>query len=144
MSFLKVWLHIVWSTKLRKPLLTDDIRTSVFMHIKNNANTKGIYVDHINGYIDHVHCLVSLEANQTIAQTVQLLKGESSFWINKQQLTKEKFEWQTDYFAVSVSESGIHAVRRYIRRQEEHHRRKSFEQEYDEFIEKYGFVLLKG
>jgi putative transposase len=84
MSFLKVWLHIVWSTKLRKPLLTGDIPTGGFMHIKNNASSKGIYVDHINGYTHHLHCLVSLEAEQTIAKTVQLLKGENAFWIKKQ------------------------------------------------------------
>jgi len=74
---------------------------------------------------------------------MQLIKGESSFWINKQGLTKEKFEWQDEYFAVSVSESMIDKVREYIKNQEEHHSKKTFQQEYDEFINKYGFTKHK-
>ncbi len=68
-----------------------------------------------------------------------MIKGESSFWINKNHLTKEKFEWQDEYFAVSVSESMIEIIRNYIKKQEEHHSRKTFQQEYDEFIKNYHF-----
>lgn len=74
---------------------------------------------------------------------MQLIKGESSFWINKQGLTQDKFEWQDDYFAVSVSESVIDKVREYIKNQEIHHSKKTFQQEYDEFIEKFGFEKYK-
>jgi putative transposase len=81
---------------------------------------------------------------QTIAKVAQLIKGESSFWINKNKLCKENFEWQDDYFAVSVSESGVNSVREYIKNQEIHHGTKTFQQEYDEFIEKYGFRVMKG
>lgn len=70
---------------------------------------------------------------------MQLIKGESSFWINKNELTKSKFEWQDEYFAVSVSESIIDKVRNYIKNQESHHSKKTFQEEYDEFISKYGF-----
>ncbi len=87
---------------------------------------------------------ISFNAEQTIAKTVQLIKGESSYWINKNNLCTEKFEWQDDYFAVSVSESGVDAVRKYIKNQEQHHSKKTFQQEYDEFIEKYGFKIMKG
>jgi REP element-mobilizing transposase RayT len=69
---------------------------------------------------------------------MQLIKGESSFWINKNQLTKEKFEWQDEYFAFSVSESVIDKVRDYIKNQEEHHKRKTFEEECDEIFTKFG------
>lgn len=68
-----------------------------------------------------------------------MIKGESSFWINKYQLTDEKFEWQQKYFAVSISESQLERVRNYIKNQEIHYRTKTFEQEYDEFIDKYDF-----
>ena len=139
MSYIKIWVHAVWATHERQPFLHKDIRWDVFNHIKENATSKNIHVDHINGYLEHVHCLISLKADQNIATVANLLKGESSFWINKNKLTKTKFSWQDDYFAVSVSESQIGVVRRYIRNQEEHHRRKSFQEEYDEFIEKYGF-----
>ena len=70
---------------------------------------------------------------------MQLIKGESSFWINKNELTKNKFQWQDEYFAVSVSESIIDKVRDYIKNQETHHAKKTFEEEYDEFILKFGF-----
>jgi CRISPR/Cas system-associated endonuclease/helicase Cas3 len=79
--------------------------------------------------------LISLGADQTLQKVMQLIKGESSFWVNKQQLTEEKFEC----FAVSVSESVIDKVRNYIKNQENHHRKKSYQEEYDEFISKYDF-----
>ncbi len=68
-----------------------------------------------------------------------ILKGESSHWINENKLCKTKFEWQDEYFAVSMNESQIDAVRKYIAQQEEHHRKKIFTEEYDEFIQKYHF-----
>jgi putative transposase len=68
-----------------------------------------------------------------------LLKGESSFWINKNKVVRKKFEWQNEYFAVSVSESAVNRVRAYIRGQEDHHKKKSFEEEYQEFMRKYKF-----
>ncbi|MFT6870854.1 IS200/IS605 family transposase, partial [Polaribacter sp.] len=114
MSFIKVYIHFVWSTKNRIPFLaTKELRQKVWKHIKENAKEKGIHIDFVNGYSDHCHCLVSLGPDQTIQKLMQLIKGESSFWINQQRLTKEKFQWQTEYFAVSVSESIVEKVRNY-------------------------------
>jgi putative transposase len=144
MPMIKIWIHLVWATKSRQQLLDKSIRQNVFQHMRENAKEKGIHVDFINGHVDHVHLLISLNAEQSIAKTVQLIKGESSYWINKHHLCKENFEWQDDYFAVSVSESGVNAVREYIKNQEQHHSKKTFQQEYDEFMEKYGFQLMKG
>lgn len=144
MSFIKVYIHFVWSTKNRVPYLySRELRIKVWKHIKENAQKKGIFVDFVNGYHDHCHCLVSMDSNQTIEKIMQLIKGESSFWINEQGLTKEKFEWQDEYFAVSVSESQINNVREYIKNQERHHQKKTFQHEYDELIIKYGFTLHK-
>jgi REP element-mobilizing transposase RayT len=81
-----------------------------------------------------VHALVSLGADQAISKVAQLLKGESSHWVNQQKITPTPFEWQDEYCALSVSESGVEAVRRYIERQEEHHRKKTFGEEYEEFV----------
>jgi REP element-mobilizing transposase RayT len=140
MPFIKVYIHFVWSTKNRYPYLhTPELRKAMWNHIRENAKKKDIYIDFINGYEEHCHCLVSLGDNQTLRQIMQLIKGESSYWINKEQLMKEKFEWQDEYFAVSVSESHIDKVRNYIKNQEDHHSRKTWENEYDELIEKYGF-----
>ncbi len=139
MPYIKIWIHFVWSTKNRLPLLTNDIRQKVFQHIRENSVKKGIHIDFINGFTDHVHCLVSLGSEQTIKQIMQLIKGESSHWINKNNLCRDKFEWQNDYFAVSVSESAIDKVRDYIANQEEHHKQKSFADEFENFLRKAGF-----
>lgn len=144
MPFVKVYIHLVWSTKNRVPYLNSkELRLKVWNHIRENAHLKGIFVDFINGYSDHCHCLISLGVDQTIQNILQLLKGESSFWINKNKLTKEKFEWQDEYFAVSVSESMVDKTRDYIKNQEEHHQKKTFQEEYEEFISKYGFEKIK-
>ena len=144
MPFVKVYIHFVWSTKNREPFLDSlELRKKLWQHIRDNAKEKGIFIDFVNGYTDHCHCLVSLGVDQTIQKVMQLIKGESSFWINKQELTEKKFEWQDEYFAVSVSESIIDRVREYIKNQEVHHKNKTFQQEYDLFISKYGFEKFK-
>jgi putative transposase len=126
MPFIKVYIHFVWSTKNRVPYLdTLELRQEVWRHIKDNSLKKGIYVDFVNGYSDHCHCLVSLGADQSIQKVMQLVKGESSYWINQQKSTLDKFEWQDEYFAVSVSKSMIDTVRNYIKNQESHHGKKN-------------------
>jgi REP element-mobilizing transposase RayT len=143
MAYLRVWIHLVWSTKNRKPLLQNrQIRQQMFAHITDRAREKGIRLDCVNGWTDHAHALISLGPDQTIAKTAQLLKGESSHWANDQRVIPYKFEWQDDYYAVSVSDSAVQTVRRYIREQEEHHRRKSFTEESEEFLKTYGFPAL--
>ena len=74
---------------------------------------------------------------------MQLIKGESSFWINKNNLCKTKFGWQDEYFAVGVCESTLESVRRYIANQEEHHRTKSFDDEFEDFLKRAGFEKFK-
>ena len=139
MPWVRVWIHFVWSTKNREPFLTDKIRKGVFQHIKENAKKKNIYIDFIGGYVDHVHCLISLGTDQEIGKLMQLIKGESSHWINKNNLTQGKFGWQDEYFAVSVSETNVESVRKYIANQDEHHKKKSFNDEFDGFMKRAGF-----
>ena len=142
MPFIKVYIHFVWSTKNRIPLLeTKEIRDKVWFHVRENATKKGIFIDFVNGHSQHCHCLVSLGIDQNISKIMQLIKGESSFWINKAGITKEKFEWQDEYYGVSVSESMIEKVRNYIKNQEIHHRSKSYDDEIDELISKHGFLI---
>jgi putative transposase len=155
MPFIKVYIHFVWSTKNRIPFLaTREIREIVWNHIRENAKEKGIHIDFINGYAEHCHCLVSLGVDQSIQKVMQLIKRESSFWINKEGILSKlsqtsaelppasaggKFQWQEEYFAVSVSESILDKVRNYIKNQEQHHSKKKFDEEYEEFITKYEF-----
>lgn len=144
MSFVKIWIHCVWSTKGRAPLITNNNKWDIINHIKENAKSKDIYLDFINGDKDHIHCLISLNKDQSLSKIVQLIKGESSFWINKNKITREKFEWADEYFAVSVSESQLDKVRNYIKNQEEHHKTKNWLEEFEEFLKKYSFDKIKG
>lgn len=135
MSRVRIWVHLVFSTKHRIPFLqTQALRFKVFQHIRENAEGKGIWLDCVNGYQEHAHCLISLGREQNISKAAQLIKGESSNWINKNNLIKDHFNRQDDFWAVGVSESHLAYVRRYIHYQEEHHRAKTFSGEIDEFM----------
>jgi REP element-mobilizing transposase RayT len=140
MPYIRIWIHIIWTTKNRERIITNQIKSKLLKHIRENAKTKNIYIDLINCEPEHVHATISLSSDQTISKVMQLIKGESSNWINKNKLVQGHFEWQDEYIAVSVSESMINKIRDYIKNQEKHHRRKSFAEEYNEFIEKYGFT----
>ena len=145
MSWISVYIHIVFTTKDHEPFLnTPELRKKVFQHIKQNATEKNIFLDCVSGYHDHAHCLISLGKEQTISNVVQLLKGESSFWINKNGLTQNKFAWQDDYWAVSVSDKHLENVRKYIHNQEEQHAKNSFEVEINNFMKKYGWSYSVG
>ncbi len=132
-------IHAVWGTKNREPYLTKELRKKNIPHIKDNAKKKQIYIDTINGHDEHLHCLFGLNADMSISKVMQLIKGESAFWMNKEKIITTKFEWADEYFAVSVSESMIDKVRAYINNQEEHHSKITFMQEYEEFMKKYNF-----
>src|SRR5687767_8752083 len=118
MSFVQLWIHAVWGTKNREPMLQKEIRDKVKQHIIENAKTKGIFIDCINGYTEHLHCLMKLNSDLSLAKQMQLIKGESSFWVNKNGLARGHFEWADEYFAVSVSDDKLDNVGNYIHNQE--------------------------
>ncbi len=144
MPFIKVWIHLIWSTKNREKLISKGLKPKLLTHIKANAVAKKIYIDSIECVSDHIHIVVSMKGDQSISRIVMLLKGESSFWVNDNKLSKFKFEWQDEFICVSVSESVLPKVREYIKNQEKHHKVKTFDEEYKEFIEKYGFSKFSG
>jgi REP element-mobilizing transposase RayT len=139
MPYTKVMIHFIWATKNRMPIITDELKPLLLSHIKQNSIKKDIFIDTLNCTEDHIHLLVSLGTEQTISKIAMLIKGESSFWANKAKLIKNKFEWQDEYIALSVSESAIDKVRQYILNQEEHHKKKTFLQEYEDFLKAHGF-----
>jgi putative transposase len=144
MPFVKIYIHFVWSTKNREPLLNSaDLRKKVWEHIKDNAKEKLIFIDTINGYQEHCHCLISLGIDQTISKIMQLIKGESSYWFNKNNLSRNRLEWQDEYFAASVSPSMVEKVRDYIRNQEEHHKTTPFASEVADYLEKFRLQNFK-
>ncbi len=141
MPYCKLMVHAIWSTKNRNPIIGKELKPLLLQHIKENSFKKYIHIDSLECVSNHIHLLISLGADQTIAKTIGLIKGESSNWVNKQSFSRVKFEWQEEYIAISVSPSVIDKVRVYISRQEEHHKKKTFADEYDEFIKASGIVL---
>jgi putative transposase len=145
MALVRIWIHGVWATKSREKWMTKTRRVDLFKHIKSYAKEKNIYLDFINGESDHVHVLLSMKCDQNIAQIMALLKGESASHANKAKLFGNiDFDWADDYYAVSVSQSQVVAVREYIKNQEEHHKKKTFEEECKDFIANYGFPRILG
>ncbi len=142
MSYVKIWVHLVFSTKNREPWLNTTIRYDIHNHIIENCKKKEIFLQAINGYTEHLHCLISLGKEQSISKVSQLIKGESSLWINKNNLTPEKFIWQDDYYAVSVSHAQIESVIKYIKNQEAHHSTKTFNDEIQIFTKYNGCEII--
>ena len=138
MPFIKIWLHTVWTTKNRIPYLNKKIRLGVFDHIMAYARKNNIYIDFINGYFDHVHCLISINSDQSIASIMNKIKGESSHWINSNNLLEEKFAWQQGYYAASIGTSQINIVRKHIKYQDVHHKSQLLDEEIKIMINEYG------
>lgn len=126
MSITKVVIHFVWSVKNRENLLNPKISEQIFRHMKEAAAQKGIILDTVGGYLNHVHCIVLLKAEQSPSIIAKYIKGESSWWINKNGISESHFRWQSDYYAVSVNPGAINTLRNYIYNQEQHHSALSF------------------
>ena len=139
-SYTKIWLHLVWGTYNHEKSLTDtNLRKKLSQYFYEYSELKKIYmkINFVNS--DHVHALIDLPTNLTIEEVFHLFKGSSSNWINKH--IKNKFSWGKGYAAFSVSESSLGKVVEYIKNQEKHHRKKSFADEYEEFLQKHKVVV---
>lgn len=143
MSYVKIWLHCVWGTKNRDCTIPMLLRPALLKHLRENAAQNKITLDDINAHLDHVHALINVGKQQNLFTIMQFLKGESSFWINTEKVLPYHFSWQDDYFGVSVSHSHVDRVRQYIKNQEEHHKKISWEEEVEFFMKKYGFERIK-
>ena len=142
-SYCRCWLHIVWATLDRRPLLSKSAAVKLSDYLKTYAGEKSIYmrINYVNA--DHVHALIDLPTNRTIEEVIQLLKGGSSHWVNEQDLLPRKFAWQRGYGAFSVSHSAVEEVGSYIANQEEHHRKRGFAEELKMLVERYGLQWHK-
>jgi REP element-mobilizing transposase RayT len=122
----------------REKLLGEEAAASVSRYLREYAEMKGVYmkINYVNA--DHVHALVDLPTSLSIEELIQLLKGSSSHWINANKLLMGKFAWGRGYGAFSVSESSVDQVAAYIAGQAQHHRVRTFADEFREFIERHG------
>jgi putative transposase len=137
-TFSSLSYHLVFSTKLRRPLLTPEIRPRVYEYIGGLIRAEGGSLTQIGGVEDHVHLLLKLKPTHTVADFVRVLKANSSKWINDERLTEERFAWQEGYSIFSVSQSQVETVRQYLQRQEEHHAARSFSDELQQLCERHG------
>lgn len=139
-AYSRCWLHLIWATLKREGMFTPAQAAKVSRFLTDYAKQNSIYlkINFVN--TDHVHTLIDLPTNMTIEQVVKLLKGASSHWINEQDLLPGKFAWGRGYGAFSVSQSGVDEVCAYIAGQAEHHRGKSFADEFERFVTVYGLI----
>ena len=140
-SLTRIWIHAVFSTKDRQPLLKDKMRASLLAHIQEELEDQGCGVRIINGTNDHIHVLFLLSKEHSIAQIMKSIKGESSHWINGGDLIPQKFAWQVGYGGFSVSESIVNKVEKYIRDQQEHHRTMTFAEEYQKLLTNHNLAI---
>lgn len=141
-SLTKIWIHGIFGTKNREPLIKSEFKDKLHNHIKNKLEADlDCKVRTINGTENHVHILFLLSANYSIKEIFKNVKGESSHWINQSDFIKTKFAWQIGYGAFSVSESQLKKVELYIKNQNEHHKKMTFEEEYNKFMNKYNITV---
>ncbi|HKP38801.1 MAG TPA: IS200/IS605 family transposase, partial [Pyrinomonadaceae bacterium] len=134
----RCWLHLIWTTLDREPMLVKPAAAQVSRFLSKYASEKDIYmkINYFNA--EHVHTLIDLPTSKSIEEVAQLLKGSSSHWINQNRLLRGRFWWGRGYGAFSVSHSHVDQVAAYIANQEEHHRKKSFDEEFELFVKRYG------
>ena len=142
-SLSNVLIHLVYSTKHRKPWLRDtDLRSELYAYnatiLKNDVHSPALI---IGGVEDHVHLLIALSRNHAIKDVVGRSKTETSKWMKKQGASHPGFGWQAGYGAFSVSQSNVEQVKQYIANQEEHHRKMSFQDEYRAMCRRHGIEI---
>ena len=135
-SLSRVYIHCVFSTKRRKPLINQLIRDELHAYIVGTMSALGSYVQAVYANPDHIHILCTLPRTMPIAELISKTKTASSKWIKKQGV--DDFSWQNGYAVFSVGLSGIKAVEKYILNQEVHHRKQKFQNEYLKLLTEYG------
>jgi putative transposase len=140
----KNWIHLIFSTKNRESLITQEAEPFIYGQLRDQLIQMNCPVDTINGISDHIHLLFLLHPQKALSEVVKQLKGASSHSINQSDILSIKFAWGVGYAAYSVSESGVPAVRKYIQNQKEHHRKRSFEEEYQSFLKLHGLDRDNG
>jgi putative transposase len=136
-SFASLHVHIIFSTKNREPFISPEIETRLYEYIGGILRAEAASLIAAGGMPDHVHLLVSLTRDHSLAGVTRLIKANSSKWIHETFPQKRSFAWQVGYGAFSVSYSNIEGVKRYIAGQSEHHRKKTFQEEFVEFLERH-------
>jgi len=137
-SLSKLYVHLIFSTKHREPLLIPSVRGALHAYMANVLKNQDCPALKVGSTRDHAHLLFGLSKNLTLAEVVEKVKTSSSKWLKTQERALHAFHWQNDYGGFSVSPGEVESVAAYIEGQEEHHRVVSFQEEYRKFLEDYG------
>jgi putative transposase len=136
-TYMNLLYHIVFSTKERAPLITEDLKEELYSYIGGIIRAEGGVQLEIGGMPDNIHILAKLKPSLAVSDNLRLIKANSSKWTNEGK-SKSRFAWQEGFAAFSVSESQADPVTQYIRNQEEHHRRQSYQEEFISLLERHG------
>lgn len=136
-SLAQILVHLIFSTKNREPLLSDDIRPELHCYMATILKGMDSSAILINSVEDHAHILFHLSKNRALCDVIETVKKDSSKWIKTKGRTFRNFHWQSGYGAFSVSQSNVAQVVRYIEKQKEHHRRRTFQEEFRAFLKRY-------
>ncbi len=139
-SFVSCLMHVVFSTKDRRPFITPELQERLWPYLGGIARENKMRAILVGGVADHTHILLSLPSTLAISKAVQLIKGNSSKWVHETFPQHAVFEWQEGYRAFSLGVSGIEATVAYIENQAEHHRRRTFQEELKVILDKHGMV----
>ncbi|WP_029036650.1 IS200/IS605 family transposase [Salinimicrobium xinjiangense] len=137
-SLVKNYIHLVFSTKHRQPLIYAPVEVELHNYLGGICNRLDCQVIKIGGHFDHIHILCMLSKKLALIKLIEELKSHSSKWIKTKGVGYEKFYWQDGYGAFSVNPSEVDTVTTYISKQHEHHRKKTFQDEYRDFLKKYN------
>ncbi len=136
-SYVSILIHYIFSTKNRQEIITPDLQDRLWAYMGGIARENKMKALAVGGIENHAHVLLSLPATISIAKAIQAVKGGSSKWVHNTFPEYQNFEWQVGYGAFSVSISHVEGTINYIRNQKEHHRHKTFEEEYISFLKKH-------
>ena len=136
-KYTQLYFHIVFAVEGRDNLITSKFKIDLYKYITGIISKKDQKLMIINGMPNHIHLLIGTKPNCNLSDLVRDIKANSSKWINENKFVLGKFEWQTGFGAFTISQSGINKVIKYIKDQEEHHKIKSFKEEYIDFLKGY-------
>ena len=136
-TYQQLYIQTVFAVKFRNACIQQAWKKNLHAVVANLINETGCKTITCNGVEDHVHCLLALKASCSVSDLMQNVKAKSSKWVNENGLIRHRFEWQSGYGAFSYNQKEVPVVYKYIQRQEEHHRKKSFREEYLELLREF-------
>ena len=139
-TYTQIHLHCVFAVKFRVALISKVWKERLQEYITGIIRNHGHKMIAINSMPDHLHMFFGMRPTQSLSDLMRIVKGESSEWINSNRLSRTRFNWQEGYGAFSYEKNKLEIVVNYIQNQEEHHKKKTFLEEYKQFLEKFEVV----